>query len=41
MPLFRSYPKAAYLADRKFPLDILRQGVGLRNVRNDMIPAAV
>jgi hypothetical protein len=41
MPLFRAYPKAAYPADRKFPLYVLRQGVGLRNVRNDMISAAV
>jgi hypothetical protein len=41
MPLMRSHPKVVYLLCRQFPLDILRQDVGLSNVRKDMIPATV
>ena len=41
MPLPGSQPKAVYLVCWKYPLDILRQVVGLCNVHKDMIPAAV
>jgi len=41
MPLLRSRPKVVYLLYGQFPLDILRQGVGLCNVHRDMKPATV
>ena len=41
MPLLGSQPKAVYLVYGKFPLDILRQVVGLCNVHKDVIPATV
>ena len=41
MPLLRSCPKVVYPVCRQFPLDILSQGVRLRNVHKDMVPATV
>ena len=41
VPSMRSHPKVVYLLYRQFPLDILRQGVGLCNIRKDIIPATI
>jgi hypothetical protein len=41
MPLLGSHPKLADLFQRKFALDVLRQGMSLCDIHEDMVPATI